>query len=119
MLTVKYIRTLYVLKKLTDRFLGLFKVLSRKGQNTYILELYQKYGRLYPTFYISLLEPYRIREGYKTPTPIDINGEEEQEVKYILNLKELKHSVKRYLIRQKGYSKADNTWEVKKNLKNV
>ena len=119
MLTVKHICTLRVLKKLTDRFLGLFKVLSRKGQNVYILELPQKYRRLYPTFHVSLLEPYRMREGYETPTPININGEEKQEVKRILNLKELKHGIKHYLIRQKGYSKADNTWEVKKNLKNV
>ena len=60
MLTVKHIRTLRVSKKLTNRFLRLFKVLSRKGQNTYILELPQKYERLYPTFHISLLELYYI-----------------------------------------------------------
>ena len=77
MLIVKHIYTLCVLKKLTDRFLRLFKVLSRKGQNTYILELPQKYERLYPIFHVLLLEPYYIREGYKTPAPININGEEE------------------------------------------
>jgi hypothetical protein len=60
MLTVKHIRTLRVSKKLADRFLRLFKVLSRKGQNAYTLELPQKYERLHPTFHVSLLEPYHM-----------------------------------------------------------
>jgi Chromo (CHRromatin Organisation MOdifier) domain len=119
MLAAKHIRTLRVSKKLADRFLGPFKILSRKGQNAYTLELPQKYGRLHPTFHVSLLEPYRMREGYETPAPIDIDGEKEWEVERILDLKESKHGVKRYLVRWKDFSEADDTWEVEKNLKNA
>jgi hypothetical protein len=43
----------------------------------YKLNLLAKYKRLYYTFYVSLLEAYRVREGYEAPKPKDINGEDE------------------------------------------
>ena len=118
LLAAKYIRTLRVSKKLADRNLGLFKILERKSQNTYTLELLVKYGCLYLTFYVSLLKLYRIREGYVIPKPIDIAGDEEWEVERILDKKVVKN-VPRWLVRQKGFSKVEDTQEPTRNLKNV
>ena len=64
-------------KKLIDRYLGSFKVLGVIRKNIYRLKLPKKYGHIYSTLYILLLEPYYIREGYEPPKPIDIDGEDE------------------------------------------
>jgi hypothetical protein len=77
MLAAKHIRTLRVLKKLVDRNIRLFKILGRKGQNVYTLELPQKYSCLHPTFHVLLLELYHMRDVYELPKPINIKGEEE------------------------------------------
>jgi hypothetical protein len=119
MLAAKHIRTLRVSKKLADRNLGPFKILERKGQNAYTLELPQKYGRLHPTFHVSLLEPYHMRDACEPPEPIDIEGGEEWEVEKIVSKKVSKNGVVRYLVRWKGFSEAEDTWEVVKNLTNA
>jgi hypothetical protein len=65
------------------------------------------------------LEPYRLRKGSDIPEPIDIDGIEEWEVERILDSHTSKHGVKRYLVRWKGFSEADDTWEVEKHLENA
>src|SRR5258705_9275782 len=79
-LSSKHVRIGKVSVKLQDRYLGPFKVLRTIGSNVYTLTLPKKYGRLYNTFYISLLEAYNKREGSKLPKPINIEREEEWEV---------------------------------------
>jgi hypothetical protein len=69
LLSSRYIRTLRVSKKLADKFLGPFKILKRIRNNAYKLDLLAKYGRLYYTFYMSLLEAYRARPSSEAPTP--------------------------------------------------
>jgi transposase InsO family protein len=118
LLAAKHIRTLRASKKLADRNLGPFKILGRKGQNAYTLDLPVKYGRLHPTFHVSLLEPYHMREGRELPEPVDIDGEDEWEVEQILNRKVTK-GVPRWLVRWKGFSEAEDTWEPAKNLVNA
>ena len=88
LLLSKNIRLRRVSRKLADRYLGPFKVLKAIGRNAYTLALPKKYGRLYNTFYISLLEPYSMREGCEPPEPTEIEGEEEWEVERILDLRE-------------------------------
>ncbi len=58
MLSSRYIYTLRISKKLADKYLGPFKILNRIRNNAYKLNLLPKYGRLYHTFFVSLLEAY-------------------------------------------------------------
>jgi hypothetical protein len=57
------IRTRRAYKKFNDRFIGPFRVMEKVGRNTYKFNLLKRYGRLYRTFGVTLLEPYRRREG--------------------------------------------------------
>ena len=50
------IYTLRLKKKLNHRQLGLFKVLEKIGKQAYKLELPTRYSRIYPVFYILILE---------------------------------------------------------------
>jgi len=115
MLSSKNIRMRKASKKLAGKFLGPFKVLKVIGQNAYTLQLPRKYGRLHHTFHVSLLEAYSMREGRGAPEPIEIDGEEEWEVEKILDLRETKAG-RQFLVRWKGYSEADDSWEPAEHL---
>lgn len=118
MLSSRHIRTLQASKKLADKFLGPFEVSERIGRNAYKLALPDKYGRLHHTFHVSLLEPYRRRQGYDTPEPQDIDGEEEWEVEQILDDVGL-GSKRKFYVRWKGFSEAYDTWEPERNLRHA
>jgi hypothetical protein len=77
MLSSRNIRMRRVSKKLADKFLRPFPILKKLGQNVYQLKLLKTYGRIHSTFYVSLLEPYRRREGREPLTPIKINNKKE------------------------------------------
>ena len=64
------------LRNLADKYLGPFKV---------IVKLPKSYGRIHPTFHVALLEPYPSREGVELPKAVEVAGEEEWEVKRILD----------------------------------
>lgn len=55
LLSAKNIRLRRISVKLSDRFLGPFVIEKRVGNNAYRLRLLQKYGRIHPVFYVSLL----------------------------------------------------------------
>ena len=114
-LAAKNIRTVRVSTKLADRFLGPFKVVSRIGTNAYKLDLPKKYGRLHHTFHVSLLEPFRVREGCEPPEPIDIEGDEEWEVQEILSERKRGRGTQFY-VRWKGFSEAHDSWEPERHL---
>jgi predicted nucleic acid-binding OB-fold protein len=63
MLSTKNIHMQKVSKKFTDRYVDFFKIFEAIGRNVYKLNLLKDYKRIYFTFYISLLERYRRREG--------------------------------------------------------
>ena len=49
------------------------------------------------------------------PPPVEVEGEEEFEVEQILDAKWFGRTLK-FLVKWKGYSDADNTWEPESNL---
>ena len=52
------------------------------------------------------------------PQPVVIEGEEEWEVKKIMNKRKVQGRDK-YLVRQKGCTAEEDTWESRENLKNI
>lgn len=101
--------------KLADKLLGPFKIEKRVGKNAYRLRLPAKYGRIHPTFHVSLLEEYRMRDGCVTPEPVDIEGDEEWEVEQVMDAR-TKAGEQHFLVRWKGFSEAEDTWEPRENL---
>ncbi len=82
-------RKLY--KKLTDRYIGFFKIIKTVGLNIYQLELLEQYGRLYKTFYILLFELYIRRAGEEPPKLISLNKNNRYQVKRIRKKRVLKN----------------------------
>ena len=118
MLSTKNIRMRRASKKLADRYVGPFTILKAIGKNAYKLDLPKSYGRIHPTFHVSLLERYHRREGVQTPEPIEIDGEEYWEVARILDEVSSRGKHK-FLVRWKGFTAESDTWEPEANLDNV
>ncbi len=59
-------------------------------------------------------------EGQKKilPPPVKVDGEKEYEVEEILNRQE-RRGITKYLVKWKGYTVKENTWEGLENLKNA
>ena len=98
---------------------GKFKVKRLVGPHAYELDLPASVGK-HPVFHISLLEPYNQNElpDRRTPTPppeLDLDGENVWEVEEILSSRTRNKKVQ-YLVKWKGYSPDDNTWEPYDNL---
>ena len=74
-INAKHLRVRKSYKKLTDRYVGPFKIFKSISPNAYELELSKIYGRLYRTFLISLLESYSRKEGEKPSKSIDLDKE--------------------------------------------
>jgi hypothetical protein len=104
MLSSKNIRMRKAFKKLADKFLDPFKIKAIVGRNAYKLDLLKSYRRIHPTFHVTLLEPYRRREGVVLPEPIDINDEEEWEVEEVLD-ECVSHGKRLFLMRWRGFSR--------------
>jgi hypothetical protein len=75
LLSSRNIRTRKAYKKFNDRFISLFRVMEKVNKNTYKLNLLKRYGRLYKTFGVTLLEPYRRREKQESPKSVEIDDE--------------------------------------------
>jgi hypothetical protein len=83
LINAKNLRVRKSCKKLTDRYVGLFKVSKSVGFNAYELELSETYGRLHRTFPVSLLEPYSRREGEEPPEPVDLDKKDRFQIESI------------------------------------
>ena len=81
-----------------------------------------RYRALHPVFHASKLAQYSestICGQKSTPPPLTlIQGQEEWEVEKILDLRQ-RHRKNEFLVRWKGYSQGDDTWEPEEILHNA
>jgi len=107
-------------EKLTERFIGPYKVKEIISSNAVKLEL-PSTVKIHPVVNISRIRRYVIQvEGQKKeqPAPVIIEGEEEWEVERILNKRKVRGKDK-YLVRWKGFTAESDTWEERENLENA
>jgi len=107
-------------EKLTERFVGPYKIKGVVSSNAIELEL-PKTIKIHPVVNVSRVRLYKPQvEGQKKtpPKPVIIEGEEEFEVEKILN-KRVVRGKEKFLVRWKGYMAKGDTWESRENLENA
>ena len=108
------------LEKLTERFVGPYKVKGIVSSNAIELEL-PKSIKIHPVVNVSRVQLYKPQvEGQKKTPPklVIIKGKEEFEVEKILNKRTVQGKVK-FLVQWKGYMAEEDTWENRENLENA
>ena len=109
--------------KLTPRRLGLFEVIEEISPVVYKLRLPETWC-VHNVFHASLLTPQVVTPEYGIPSdpplPELVDGELEFEVENILQHKFVgcKKEI-RYLVKWRGYSQAESTWEPEEHLRNA
>ena len=107
--------------KLKPRREGPFKIKRIIGKVNYELELPAQW-KVHPVFHATLLKPYKETEQHGPnyiPRPPDIVNEEEQyEVERIMNHRTRGRQTQ-YLIRWKGYTPMDDSWESERDLEDA
>ena len=107
-------------EKLTERFVGPYKVKKIISANVVELELPSTI-RIHPVVNISRICRYIGQvEGQRKeqPAPVIIEGEEEWKVERILNKQQIRGKDK-YLVQWKGFMAESDTWEGIENLENT
>ena len=107
-------------EKLTERFVGPYKVREIISLNVVKLEL-PSTVKIHPVVNVSRIRRYVGQvEGQKKerPAPVIIKGEEEWEVEHILNKRKVRGKDK-YLVRWKGFMAESDIWEGRENLGNA
>jgi len=107
-------------EKLTERFVGPYKVKKIVLSNAVELEL-PSTVKIHPVVNVSRIQQYVGQvEGQKKeqPLPVIIEGEEEWEVERILNKQQVRGKDK-YLVCWKEFTAESDTWEGRENLKNA
>lgn len=116
-------------KKLLPKFIGPFKITqlignandTNRSATAAKLSL-PRTCKIHPVFHVSLLKPYVSRDGTEPRTPelsVDADGVPVFEVDRIVDEKEMTISRQRkrcFLLRWKGYSELDDTWEVEDDI---
>jgi len=108
------------LKKLTECFVGPYKVKGIVLSNAIELELPNSI-KIHSVVNVSRVQLYKSQvKGQKKipPKPVIIEGEEEFEVEKILN-KRMVRGKKKFLVRWKDYMAGEDTWENRENLENA
>ena len=107
-------------EKLTEQFVGPYKVKSIVSANAVELELLPTVN-IHPVVHVSRLQMYKLQvEGQKATTPalVIVEGKEEYKVEKILNKRKVQGK-DRFLVQWKGYMLEAGTWEGRENLGNV
>jgi len=107
-------------EKLTKCFVGPYKVKGIVSSNAIELELPDSI-KIHPVVNVSRVRLYKsqVKGQKKIPLkPVIIEGEEEFEVEKILN-KRMVRGKKKFLVRWKGYTAGEDTWENRENLENA
>jgi len=111
----KNIKTKRPSDKLDNKKLGPFEIKEVKGPVNYELRL-PKSMNIHPVFHVSLLELAPPGAPKAPTTEIEpVNPEEEYEVEQVLDCRLVRGKTK-YLVRWKGYSQSEDSWEPKRNL---
>jgi len=108
------------MKKLTEKFIGPYVVRKIVSENVVELELPVSL-KIHPVVNVRRIVKYReqVEEQKKIPPlPVKVASEKEYEVEEILDRQERKGKM-RYLVKWKGYTAEENTWEGLENLKNA
>jgi hypothetical protein len=118
----KHIKTTRPSGKLDYKRIGPYIILEKFGSGAYKLELPPSI-KLYPVFYISLLEPAEPDSkpipGHiqQTPLPVIIDNEEEWELKEIVDSHCHRNQLQ-YWVKWTGFHDQDKTWYPATNFKN-
>ena len=133
MLNAKNIRTKRPTKKLRPSLYGPFKVLEKRGNRPFKLDI-SPHWKIHPVFHLSLLEPdkvsYRPYREQPPREPEDVEGDMEWEVEKIVKSERItyRRKVRRvdkefkelgYLVKWAGYSEDENTCELPQGLVNA
>uniref|UniRef100_A0A8C5P708 Chromo domain-containing protein n=1 Tax=Leptobrachium leishanense TaxID=445787 RepID=A0A8C5P708_9ANUR len=97
--------------KLAPRYIGPYKILRRLNPVSYALAL-PPHIRIHNVFHVSLLKPLlcnRYTKARAPPPPVSVEGEEEFEVKAILDARMSRGSLQ-YLVDWVGYGPEDRSW---------
>ena len=113
------------IRKLTDRYIGPFKIEKKISKVAYQLKLPSTY-KIHPVFHVSQLEPRRISERFprkeETPPPpvepIEQGDSDIWEVEKILGERK-RYRRKEYLVKWMGYGTEENSWIPAYNLVNA
>jgi hypothetical protein len=104
-------------RKLTDKYIGPYKIVDRVGSHAYKLDLPDSL-RIHPVFHVSLLKEYRGNVSSQRPPPVIVSDIEEFEVQRILEKRQVGRKAE-YLVQWKGYPLHEATWEPKTYLRNA
>ena len=105
------------LEKLTEHFVGPYKVKGIVSSNAIELEL-PKSIKIYPVVNVWLYKLQVERQKKIPPKLLIIEGQEEFEVEEILNKRTIREKEK-FLVRWKGYMAEEDTWKNRENLENT
>ena len=107
-------------EKLTEHFVGPYKVKGIVSSNAIELEL-PKSIRIHPVVNVSKVWLYKSqveRQKKILPKLLIIKGQEEFKIEKILNKRTIRGKEK-FLVRWKGYTAKEDTWENRENLENT
>ena len=128
-LNAKKIRTKRPTKKLSPKLYGPFKVMEKRGNQAFKLEISPRW-KIHPIIHICLLEPYdhSNRPGREQPPwePEEIYGDLQWEVERIVKSEIITYVRRRrpmqeirYFVKWAGCSEDENTWEPPESLENA
>ena len=101
--------------KLKAKYYGPFEVLEHTSPVTVRLKLPDTV-HIHPIFHVGLLKPHYSKSAGSTPLPTP-NKNDEYEIEKILGHRRKRSGDYVYLVKWKGYSYEESTWEPKSNFK--